>query len=48
MIGEQVTVPNAAEAFDDRGELKDTRAASQLKLVVGKLIAYVRVLRLKG
>jgi len=48
VIGEQVTVPNAAEAFDDRGELKDTRAASQLKLVVGKLIGYVRVLRLEG
>ena len=45
VIAEQVTVPNAADAFDDRDELKDTRAAAQLKLAVGKLIAYVRLLR---
>src|SRR5262245_23157803 len=48
VIGEQVTVPNAADAFDDRDELKDTRAAAQLTLVVGKLIAYVRLLRPEG
>src|SRR5215471_2865473 len=37
VIGEQVTVPNAADAFDDRDELRDERAAAQLKLVVRKL-----------
>jgi hypothetical protein len=48
VIAEQVTVPNAADAFDDRDELKDTRAAGQLKLVIGKLIGYVRLLRPQG
>jgi chromate reductase, NAD(P)H dehydrogenase (quinone) len=48
VIGEQVTVPNAADAFDDRDELKDIRVAAQLKLLVGKLIAYARLLRPEG
>ena len=48
VIGEQVTIPNAAEAFDDMDELRDARAAGQLKLVVKKLIEYVRMLRLEG
>src|SRR5207237_2690281 len=45
VIPAQVTVPHAADAFDDADELKNTRAAAQLKVVVGKLIAYVRLLR---
>jgi len=38
VIGEQVNVPNAADAFDEMDELKDKRAADALKLVVRKLI----------
>jgi hypothetical protein len=38
VIAEQVTVPNAEQAFDEMDELKDARAASQLKVVVRKLI----------
>jgi len=38
VIAEQVTVPNAEQAFDEMDELKDIRAASQLKVVVRKLI----------
>ena len=38
VIAEQVTVPNAEQAFDEMDELKDTRAAGQLKIVVRKLI----------
>ena len=38
VIGEQVNVPNAADAFDDMDELKDKRLADQLKVVVRKLI----------
>jgi chromate reductase len=37
VIAEQVTVPNAEQAFDERDELKDPRVAAQLKLVVRKL-----------
>jgi chromate reductase, NAD(P)H dehydrogenase (quinone) len=48
VIAEQVTIPNAREAFDAEDELKDPRAASQLKLVVRKLLAYVRLLRPGG
>jgi chromate reductase len=44
VVPEQVTVPNAAEAFDDMDQLKDTRAAAQLKLVVRKLIEYARMM----
>jgi chromate reductase, NAD(P)H dehydrogenase (quinone) len=38
VVPEQVTIPNAGEAFDVSDELKDARAAAQLKLVVRKLI----------
>jgi NAD(P)H-dependent FMN reductase len=38
VIGEQVNVPNAADAFDEMDELKDRRASDQLKAVVRKLI----------
>jgi len=38
VIAEQVTIPNAEQAFDEMDQLKDTRAASQLKIVVRKLI----------
>jgi chromate reductase len=38
VIAEQVTVPNAEQAFDEMDELKDARAAEQLKIVVRKLI----------
>ncbi len=38
VIAEQVTIPNAEQAFDEMDALKDVRAASQLKLVLRKLI----------
>jgi NAD(P)H-dependent FMN reductase len=38
VIAEQVTVPNAEQAFDEMDELRDARAAGQLKLVVRKLV----------
>jgi NAD(P)H-dependent FMN reductase len=38
VLGEQVNVPNAAEAFDEMDALKDKRAADQLKVLVRKLI----------
>ena len=44
VIPEQVTVPNAADAFDEADQLKDTRAAEQLKLVARRLIEYARML----
>ena len=43
VIPEQVTVPNAEQAFDEMDELKDSRAAGQLKTVVRKLIEYTRM-----
>jgi chromate reductase len=43
VIAEQVTVPNAEQAFDEMDELKDTRAAGQLKVVVRKLIDTARL-----
>ena len=48
VVPEQVTVPNATEAFDDMDQLKDTRAAAQLKLVVRKLIDYARLIGVEG
>jgi hypothetical protein len=39
-----VTVPNAEQAFDEMDELKDTRAANQLKVVVRKLIDTAKLL----
>ncbi|MFL6823325.1 MAG: NADPH-dependent FMN reductase [Xanthobacteraceae bacterium] len=44
VIAEQVTVPNAEQAFDEMDELKDARAAGQLKLVVRKLVDTTKVL----
>jgi chromate reductase, NAD(P)H dehydrogenase (quinone) len=44
VIAEQVTVPNAEQAFDEMDELKDTRAAEQLKVVVRKLVDTARLL----
>jgi chromate reductase, NAD(P)H dehydrogenase (quinone) len=48
VVPEQVTVPNATEAFDEMDQLKDTRAAAQLKLVVRKLIDYARLIGVEG
>jgi chromate reductase len=47
VVPEQVTVPNAADAFDERDQLRDERAAAQLKLVVRKLIDYAQMLGLE-
>jgi chromate reductase, NAD(P)H dehydrogenase (quinone) len=44
VVPEQVTIPNAGEAFDASDELKDVRAAAQLKLVVRKLVDYARMM----
>jgi chromate reductase, NAD(P)H dehydrogenase (quinone) len=44
VIAEQVTVPNAEQAFDEMDELKDARAASQLKLVIRKLVDTAKLL----
>ena len=44
VIAEQVTVPNAEQAFDEMGELKDARAASQLKGVIRKLVDTAKLL----
>ena len=43
VIAEQVTVPNAEQAFDEMGELRDQRAAGQLKIVVHKLVDAARL-----
>jgi NAD(P)H-dependent FMN reductase len=44
VIAEQVTVPNAEQAFDEMDELKDVRAAGQLKLVMQKLVNIAKLL----
>ena len=44
VIAEQVTVPNAEQAFDEMDELKDARAAGQLRLVVRKLVDTAKLL----
>jgi NAD(P)H-dependent FMN reductase len=44
VIPEQVTVPNAAQAFDEMDGLRDARAAEQLKLVARRLIDYARMI----
>ena len=44
VLAEQVSVPNAEQAFDEMDELRDTRAAEQLKLVVRKLVDTARLL----
>jgi NAD(P)H-dependent FMN reductase len=38
VLAEQVSVPNAVEAFDEMDELRDARAGDQLKSVTRKLI----------
>ena len=44
VIAEQLTVPNADQAFDEMDELKDARIAAQLKLVARKLVDTARLL----
>ena len=44
VIAEQVSVPNAAHAFDDMDELRDARVAGELKIVVRKLIDAAKLL----
>lgn len=44
VIPQQLTVPNAAEAFDEEDRLKDPRLAEQLKTVVRQLLDYARML----
>jgi chromate reductase len=44
VIAEQVSVPNAGQAFDDMDELTDARAAGELKIVVRKLIDAAKLL----
>ena len=44
VLAEQVTVPNAEDAFDDMDELTDARAADQLKVVVRKLVDTARLM----
>jgi NAD(P)H-dependent FMN reductase len=43
VLPEQVSVPNAPQAFDDMDELRDARAAGELKLVMRKLIDAARL-----
>ncbi len=43
VLAEQVTIPNAGEAFDETDHLRDARAAAQLKLVARKLVDAARV-----
>jgi chromate reductase len=45
VIPEQITIPNAASAFDEMDELKDVAAAAQLKSVARRLVDYARLLR---
>jgi NAD(P)H-dependent FMN reductase len=45
VIPDQVTVPNAATAFDEMDQLIDARTATQLKVVVRRLVDYARLLR---
>jgi hypothetical protein len=43
VIPEQVTIPNAEQAFNEDDELADTRAAGQLKTMAKKLVEYARM-----
>ena len=43
VIPEQVSVPNAGQAFNDMDELTDARVAGQLKTVVRKLVEYAHM-----
>jgi NAD(P)H-dependent FMN reductase len=38
VLAEQVSVPNAASAFDDMDELKDAQTAEELRLVMRRLV----------
>jgi chromate reductase, NAD(P)H dehydrogenase (quinone) len=38
VLTEQVSVPNAARAFDDMDELKDSQAANELAILVQRLV----------
>ena len=42
VLAEQVTIPSAADAFDDMDQLKDARMGAQLKLVARKLVDAAR------
>ena len=44
VLGEQLSVPNADEAFDEGDQLRDPRLAAQLKLVARKLVDTARML----
>src|SRR5271157_2840555 len=44
VIAEQVSVPNAGEAFDDMDELRDARAAGDLKIMVRRFIDAARLM----
>jgi chromate reductase, NAD(P)H dehydrogenase (quinone) len=44
VIAEQVSVPNAGEAFDDMDELRDARAAGELKIMVRRLVDAARLM----
>jgi chromate reductase, NAD(P)H dehydrogenase (quinone) len=44
VLAEQASVPNAEQAFDEMDELRDTRAAAQLTLVIRKLVDTARLL----
>jgi chromate reductase, NAD(P)H dehydrogenase (quinone) len=45
VIPEQITIPNAATAFDEMDQLNDPAAAAQLKTVARRLVDYARLLR---
>lgn len=45
VLPEQVSVPHAAEAFDEKGHLKDKAQQELLKGVIGKLARAARVLQ---
>ena len=44
VIAEQVSVPNAEQAFDDMDQLRDSRAAGELKTLLRKLVETARLL----
>ena len=44
VIPEQISVPNAADAFDDMDNLKDERAAAALKALARRLVEVARAL----
>jgi NAD(P)H-dependent FMN reductase len=45
VLGEQVAVPNAGEAFDDMDQLQDPRTAGELKTLVRRLVEYAHLLQ---